>query len=312
MITPENDLVLSLAAPAVAGGPWFAGRAAGLFRTEDGGRTWQNAYTSLLSGQQALATTSVALSPDFEYDRTVFAGVTGGVLRSTNGGKTWRSALFPPPEPTVVALAVSSAYPHDDTLFGGTAEDGVFISSDGGASWTSWNFGLMDMNVLCLAISPDFERDETLFAGTTTGLFVSANGGRAWREVTLPVDLCAVLSLAISPNYARDRAVFAGTEEHGLFCSGSRPGLEWRRVGAGLSDPINAILLEPGFPVTPEVLALHGSQLFFSPDRGETFQPWQRPGLPDDFEVTAACTPLGFSPGVKVLVGGVGGKVLVV
>jgi hypothetical protein len=313
IFTPENDLVFALAAPAGPGGPCFAGRAAGLFRSDDSGRSWQDAYASLLAGQ-VLATSAVALSPDFEHDRTVFAGVSGGVLRSTDGGRTWRSAIFPPPAPAVVALAVSSNYARDDTLFAGTAEDGIFISSDGGSTWTAWNFGLMDMNVLCLAISPDFARDETLFAGTTTGLFVSANGGRAWREVGLPVDLAVVLSLAISPDYALDRTVFAGTEEHGLLRSARRPGhpgLDWERVDPGLIDPINAILLGPGFPARPDVLALHGSQLYFSYDGGGAFYPWTRPGLPHDFEVTAFAAPLGFSPDAPVFVGGVGGRVLV-
>jgi photosystem II stability/assembly factor-like uncharacterized protein len=314
----ENDLIFALAAPASfgqVGGPCFAARASGLFRSVDGGRTWQDAYQSLVTGPDALSTSSVAFSPEFERDRVVFAGVPGGVVVSKDGGQNWRAAIFPPPAPLVVSLVISPNFGEDETLFAGTAEDGVFISTDGGKSWTAWNFGLLDLNILCLAISPDFTNDETLYAGTTTGLFVSTNGGRAWREVELPADLVAVLSLAVSPAFTADRTMYVGTEEHGLFrgeAGADQAGMRWEAAGAGLGEPFNAILLAPGFPKSPEVLVLNGSQLWVSSDRSGTFQPWQRPGLPEGFEVMAAAAPLGFGEGAAVLVGGENGKILLV
>ena len=318
LIPTENDPIYALAAPAsfgIPGVPCFAARRTGLVRSEDGGHTWLDAYQSLLSGQ-VLATSSVALSPDYWHDHIVFAGVHGGVVRSNDGGHTWRSAVFPPPAPVVVTLAVSPNFDEDDTLYAGTAEDGVFISVDGGATWAAWNFGLLDMNILCLAISPNFATDETLLAGTTTGLFVSTNSGRAWREVILPVDLPAVLSLAVSPHYMEDHIVYAGTEEHGLFRSSAamiQAGVPWEKVGEGsLTDPINAILLTSGYPKPSELLVLHGSELHFSPNQGEAFQQWIRRGLPADFEVMAVAAPNGFGLGSPVLVGGARAEVLVI
>ena len=301
----DDDPVYALAAPVsfgLPGVPCFAARRSGLIRSLDGGRTWRDAFQSLLSGQ-ALATSSVALSPDYRHDQLVFAGVHGGVVRSNDGGQTWRTAVFPPPAPIVVTLAVSPNFDDDHMLFAGTAEDGVFISIDGAATWSAWNFGLMDMNILCLAISPDFASDETLLAGTTTGLFVSTNGGRAWREAILPVDLPAVISLAVS-----NRVVYAGTEEHGLFRSSAGPiqaGMRWENFGQNsLTDPINAIVPSSGSPEPSELLILHGSELRFSRNSGETFRPWTRPGLPADFEVLAVAAPKGFGPDAPVLVGG--------
>jgi hypothetical protein len=216
----------------------------------------------------------------------------------------------------VVALVVSPNFSEDGILFAGTAENGVFVSSDGGANWSAWNFGLLDLNVLCLAISPNFVEDETLFAGTTTGLFVSTNGGRAWRDVVLPADLTVVLSVAVSPHYKDDRTVFAGTEEQGLFVSSAgtiQAGVPWEKVGqSSLSQPINAILLASNFPQPCDLLVLHGSALLYSPNQGETFQPWSRPGLGADFEIMAVAAPTGFGPGAPVLIGGGEGDVLVV
>jgi len=160
----------------------FAARASGLYRSEDGGRSWQDAYASLeLSA--ALTTSVVVVSPGFETDRSVFAGVPGGVLRSADAGQSWQVASFPPPAPFVSSLVISPNYARDGTLFVGTLEDGVFRSGDRGTHWAAWNFGLLDLNVLALGVSPDYGRDETLFAGPERGIFRRRNGGRAWREV---------------------------------------------------------------------------------------------------------------------------------
>jgi photosystem II stability/assembly factor-like uncharacterized protein len=318
LLSIENDPIYALAAPASFGQPGvacFAARRTGLARSEDGGHTWLNAYESFLSGQ-LLATSSVVLSPDYARDHVVFTGVHGGVVRSNDGGHHWRSAIFPPPAPMVVALVVSPNFGEDGILFAGTAENGVFMSSDGGANWSAWNFGLLDLNVLCLAISPNFVEDETLFVGTTTGLFVSANGGRAWREVVMPADLTTVLSLAVSLHYRDDRTVYVGTEEHGLFHSSARKiqaGVPWEKVGqSSLTQPINAILLASDFPRPWDLLVLHGSELLYSPNQGETFEQWTRPGLEPDFEIMAVAAPAGFGPGSPVLIGRGEGEVLVV
>ncbi len=73
-----QDIVLALAAsPGFAhDGICFAARASGLYRSEDGGRNWHFAYERLDLGA-SLATTAVAISPDFETDHSVFAGVHG-------------------------------------------------------------------------------------------------------------------------------------------------------------------------------------------------------------------------------------------
>ena len=308
----QNELVYALAAPQ-NNGPYFSACTNGLYRSNDRGQTWTNAYKSIGAAQSS-ATMAVASSPDFEHDQTVYAGVQGGILRSTDGGHTWRSAVFPAPAPTVVAIAISPGFSVDNTLYVGTAEDGVLVSSDGGSSWTAWNFGLLDMNILCLTISPGFTQDETLFAGTTTGLFVSTNGGRAWREVDLPADFPAVLSLAISPDFTSSGRVFVGTEEHGIFRTRGQFHFKsnWEHLDALFMDPVNAILLDLGTSGSVEMLVLHGSELFHSSDGGTTFHPWTRSTLPEGYEITAIAAPTGFTADAPVLVGGIGGKSILI
>jgi photosystem II stability/assembly factor-like uncharacterized protein len=286
----------------------FAARPGGLFRSEDGGHTWQDAYAALeLEGP--LPTAAVALSPNFEDDHTLFAGVAGGVLRSTDAGLTWQVSSLPSPPPFVSAMAVSPDFARDGTLLAGTLEDGVFRSGDRGAHWAAWNFGLLDLNVLAMAISPHFVQDETIFVGTESGIFRSTNGGRAWREIDFPTDFAPVLCLALSPTYAEDGLLFAGTEECGLFQS-SDQGQTWSRLGEEtVPDTVNSILLAPDFPTRPDLLVLLGDALLVSRDGGQSWSDW-KPGLPTEQGLASVVAPQGLEANALLLLGLVGGQVL--
>ena len=286
----------------------FAARPSGLYRSEDGGLTWHNAYGSL-SLETPLPTGAVALSPSFATDRTVFAGVPGGILRSADGGLTWISVQLPSPPPFVCSLAVSPHYAQDGVVLAGTMEDGVFRSGDRGAHWAAWNFGLLDLSVICMSMSSAFADDETVFAGTDSGVFRSMNGGRAWRELEFPPDWAPVLSLALSPGYGADGMLFAGTESAGLFGSNDQ-GRTWKPLGGEvIAGAVNSIVLAPDFPAQPAVLALLGNALLVSRDGGRSWSDW-KPGLPVDRVLTAVAAPQGLGPGAPLLVGLADGAVL--
>jgi photosystem II stability/assembly factor-like uncharacterized protein len=298
--TQVPDFVYSLAtSPNFAqDGICFAARASGLYRSDDGSLTWQNAYASL-ELDIPLTTAAVAVSPNF---------VPGGILRSGDGGQKWYIASLPSPPPFVSTLVVSPNFTHDGTLLAGTLEDGVFRSADRGSHWSPWNFGLLDLNVLSMAISPDFAHDEALFVGSGSGIFRSTNGGRAWREVNFPTDFAPVLSLAPSPDYAHDGTLFAGTESCGLFYSGDR-GHTWTRLGKGaVTEAVNAVILSPQFPDKPDILVLLGEALLISRDGGHSWADWQA-DLSIEQGMVSVAAPQGLDPEAPLLVGLVEGGV---
>jgi photosystem II stability/assembly factor-like uncharacterized protein len=284
----------------------YAARATGLYRSTDGGASWQPAYSSL-SLQRDLVTSAVAVSPDFGRAHTVFAGCSGGVVCSYDAGQTWHVITLPTPPSIVSCLAFSPSYADDGIAFLGTMEDGVYRSADRGQSWARWNFGLFDLRVLALAVPPDFFHDETVFTGTETGIYVSKSGGRSWRPLPFPEEVAPVLSLAVSPNFAHDGNLWAGTDSAGLWVSADR-GKIWRRSGEeALQASVNALIVSGQSPTEQKILVLATEGLLLSRDGGGTWTSLAAELLAD-LEPAAVASPEGVAG--ALLVGLADGRVL--
>jgi hypothetical protein len=308
-----QDFIYGLAASASfstgKGGVIFAARNAGLFRSDDSGKTWTLA-TASLGLDQAVAATAVALPVDFERDHTVICGFAGGLLISGDGGMTWQMPKVPPPPPMITALVLSPGFSENGIALAGTMQDGVLRSSDHGNSWVIWNFGLLDLSVISLAMSPDFDHDETIFAGSETGIFRSTNGGRAWRELDLPIGYDPVLSLAVTPTFEQDGTIFAGTETKGLLVSRDG-GDSWDSIPGMFEDePVNSVLVSPEYRVHPEVVALSTGLARISRDGGVQWSYLWPELAAEEKEISALYAPAGFQPGSPAWVGLSGGDVL--
>jgi photosystem II stability/assembly factor-like uncharacterized protein len=145
----------------------------------------------------------VALSPDFERDRTVFAaaGLTDHeiFLRSTDGGRTWDEYGLPMLQAMVMQIVLSPDFATDRTLFAVTARAGVWRSQDGGEHFTPVNTGLPQKPVLKLAISPGFAQDGTLLAASQAGLFRSVDAGASWTACAEGLREAVFAAVAFAP-----------------------------------------------------------------------------------------------------------------
>jgi len=304
----EIVYALACAGDIDKGGLCFAARSSALYLSEDGGNYWRIAY-SKLEDVTELATTTVALSPTFDSDRSLFAGVTGIVMHSSDGGNTWYYSRLGIPPPIISALAVSPDFIRDGTVLAGTMEDGLFRSEDRGNSWMACNFGLTDLSILCVAISPDFQIDDHVYVGTESGIYTSTNGGRAWKESGFPLEKAPVLCLALSPEFSKDGRLWAGTETNGLFTSADR-GKTWRRLEEdALNDSINAVVVSSLYPSQADILAMTSDTLLISQDGGKNWREWQE-GFKAEEGLICMAAPQNWKAGMSVLVGSASGEIL--
>ena len=145
LIDPRNSDVVYVAAH----GPlWKGGGDRGLYKTTDGGKTWNK----VLSGDEWTGVNDVQMDPrnpdiliatTWQRLRRVYTFVAGGpgsaVWRSTDAGKTWTKSQsgFPDVELGRIGLAMSPANPSVVYAIADAADrkGGFFRSKDGGASW---------------------------------------------------------------------------------------------------------------------------------------------------------------------------------
>jgi photosystem II stability/assembly factor-like uncharacterized protein len=121
----------------------FAGTDGGLYVTRDAGRSWIEVVAEPLTTSTRIE--AVAVSPDYQNDRTVLISTRDdGLLRSTDGGTSFRAVgteLFDAnhlvadfSNPTSAPIQFSPTFSTDRTIFAYGQTD-VMRSTDGGDSW---------------------------------------------------------------------------------------------------------------------------------------------------------------------------------
>ncbi len=250
-------------------GTAFAATHIGVFRSRDRGDSWE----VRVEGLNNLMVQSLALSPGFVTDHTLFVGTADGNLyRSIDAGDTWKLLAQPRGTSGIVALATARGPEGGTTILAGSATEGLFVSEDEGRSWQSRNSGLPDRAVIALVLSPDFQQDRTAFLATEEGLHRTADGGSSWEQVWACPEGDSLEALAVSPSFGTDGTVFAGTAAQGVLRSMSR-GASWQPANEGLVDLcINAIAVSPDFARDHLVMAGTGGGIALSADGGTSWR----------------------------------------
>jgi hypothetical protein len=104
----------------------------GLYKSTDGGETWNPASSGLPQTSNGNYTSTSVIAVDPQNSGTVYAAPSGaGVFRSTDGGASWTAANAGLTSLSISSLAVDVQNPN--TIYAGTTGAGVFVITFGPA-----------------------------------------------------------------------------------------------------------------------------------------------------------------------------------
>ncbi|MBX5446764.1 glycosyl hydrolase [Sphaerobacter sp.] len=291
---------------AVAGDPvdprvfYFGACAGGVWKTVDGGLTWENVSDGFFTSAAIGAIAVSESDPNVIYVGTGETTIRGnvvegdGVYKSTDGGRTWQHLgladtraigriRIHPQNPDIVYVA---ALGH---VFGPNEERGVFRSTDGGKTWEKVLFrseraGAVDLSmdpsnprILYASIWEAYRTPYSLVSGgPECGLFRSTDGGDTWEEITRNEGLPkgTIGKIGVSASGAKPGRVWALVEaEDGALFRSDDYGQTWQRLSESPSLRQRPWYYMHVFadPVDPETVYVLNLDMLRSTDGGQTF-----------------------------------------
>ncbi|HEX4809553.1 MAG TPA: glycoside hydrolase [Bryobacteraceae bacterium] len=184
---------------AVLGHPYGPNAERGVYRSIDGGKTFEK----VLYKDENTGANDVKLDPanpqivyaglwearQGPWENAQWSGTTGGVFKSTDGGTTWRKLTQGFPAEGVIEANLAIAPSHPDRLYAATAigqGSGIFRSDDAGESWTrittdprpAQRIGGGDVPVVCV----DPKNPDIVYSASVV-TWNSTDGGKTWTGI---------------------------------------------------------------------------------------------------------------------------------
>jgi photosystem II stability/assembly factor-like uncharacterized protein len=195
-VHPSNP---DIAFVAAIGNPFKPNAERGVFRTKDGGKSWQKVLfvsdsTGAVDVEFQPGNPSVVFAAMWRGERkpwTIISGAReGGIYRSTDGGDTWSKVTTGLPNELVgkANIAVSNANPNRIyVLIEAKPGSGLYRSDDGGASFqvASTFAQIITRPFYYTTITADPQNADVLYAGSE-GYFRSADAGKTWQPMRVP------------------------------------------------------------------------------------------------------------------------------
>jgi photosystem II stability/assembly factor-like uncharacterized protein len=196
-VHPKNPDIVYVAAQ---GHVWAPNQQRGVFRSKDGGKTWEKVlFRSDKAGVSDLiidpTNPNVLYVGLWEVYRKPWilesGGAGGGIFKSTDGGDTWTELTRNPGLPRAVVgkigITISPANPERVWAIVEAEDGGVFRSDNGGRTWTKTNEqrNLRQRAWYYSRIYADPKNADTVYV-LNTGFYKSNDGGRTFTGIGVP------------------------------------------------------------------------------------------------------------------------------
>lgn len=174
-------------------------RGDGIYKSTDTGDNWNK----LVKGLPADATSgmkigthssnedyTLAFSPGYKKDRTVFAAGPSGLYVSTDQGENWNEIHSDTlgNKPHIVAFALSPDYTRDRTMLVSLKGRGLYRTVNGGKQFDQIGKSLIENNhsITRMAFASQYASNRTIYAASSQDLFRSDDGGDHWTLLQRP------------------------------------------------------------------------------------------------------------------------------
>jgi photosystem II stability/assembly factor-like uncharacterized protein len=203
-----------------------------LFRSRDGGKTWEP-----LLGMHGKSIRALAMAAS--DSRVLVAGALDGVYRSLDGGDSWQriSASHQSEIKNIESIAVDPKDPN--IAYAGTWHL-AWKTDDGGANWRQIDKGMItDSDVFSIIV--DSSNPSVVFASACSGIYRSGNAGELFGKIQ-GIPFSARRTRVLKQDPSSPDTVYAGTTE-GLWKTADS-GKTWKHV-TGSEIVVNDVLIDP-------------------------------------------------------------------
>jgi len=285
---------------------YFGATGGGIWKTTNGGRTWENISDGYFGG--SIGAIAVAKDdPNVIYvgggEQTVRGNVSSGLgaYKSVDAGKTWkeiglknsrhipRIAIDPRNHETVYAAVLGDIYkPSQDR--------GIYKSNDGGMTWEKILFANENAGAIDFTLDPNNPR--IMYASTWnirrtpyslssggdgSALWKSSDSGKTWKEISknkgFPTDTLGIIGVTVSPvNSDRVWAIVENKEKGGVYKSDDG-GETWTQTNSDRSLRQRAWYYTRIYADTKDINTVYVLNVDYhkSTDGGKTFSSLEAP-----------------------------------